>query len=96
MADQEVHENKEEHIAAGEYVKSAVFGGFDGLSTCLIIVVSGIGNGAVITIVLALGLSSMFGNALGMAAADFLGTKADDEYMTQEENRERKEIETDF
>ena len=38
----------------------------------------------------------MFGNALGMAAADYLGTKADDEYMTQEENRERKEIETDF
>ena len=38
----------------------------------------------------------MIGDALGMAAADYLGTKADDEYMTQEEKRERQEIENDF
>ena len=38
----------------------------------------------------------MFGNALGMGAADYLGTKADDEYMTMEEERERQEIENDF
>ena len=38
----------------------------------------------------------MIGDGLGMGAADYLGTKSDDEYMTQEENRERKEIENDF
>ena len=38
----------------------------------------------------------MLGDGLGMGAADYLGTKSDDEYMTQEENRERKEIENDF
>lgn len=32
---------------------------------------------------MALGISSMIGDALGMAAADYLGTKSDDEYMTQ-------------
>ena len=97
MADQEeVHQNKEEHIAAGEYVKSAVFGGFDGLSTNLIIVLSGIANGSTPALILAIGLASMIGDGLGMGAADYLGTKSDDEYMTQEEERQRKEIENDF
>jgi len=45
---------------------------------------------------MALGISSMIGDGLGMAVADYLGTKADDEYMTQEENRERREIENDI
>ena len=38
----------------------------------------------------------MLGNAFSMGAADYLGTKADGEFMTQEEKRQRKEIETDF
>ena len=38
----------------------------------------------------------MLGDAFGMGAADYRGTKADDEYMTQEENRERQEMENDF
>lgn len=29
----------------------------------------------------------MVGDGLGMAVADYLGTKSDDEYMTQEEKR---------
>ena len=97
MADQEQgHGNKEEHVSAGEYVKSAVFGGFDGLCTCLIIVIAGVGNASTPTLILAIGVSSMLGDGLGMGAADYLGTKSDDEYMTQEENRERQEIENDF
>ena len=38
----------------------------------------------------------MLGDGLGMGAADYLGTKSDDEYMMQEEERQRKEIENDF
>jgi hypothetical protein len=38
----------------------------------------------------------MLANAFGMGAADYLGTKADAEYMEQEEKRERNEIENDF
>ena len=97
MADREdPHDNEEKHLAAGEYVKSAIFGGLDGLCTNLIIVISGVGSGATLLLITALGISSMIGDGLGMGAADYLGTKSDDEYMTQEENRERKEIENDL
>ena len=38
----------------------------------------------------------MIGDGLSMAVADYLGTKSDDEYMLQEEQREREEIENDL
>ena len=80
----------------GEYIKSVYYGGLDGVCTNLIIVVSGFSNGSAPTIILALGLSLMLGEALGMGAGDYLGTKADEEFLAHEENRERQEIENDF
>ena len=90
------HKNDEQHNSAGEYIKSSVYGGLDGLCTTLIIVISGLGSSQSPSTILALGIASMIGDGLGMACADYLGTKSDDEYMTQEENRERKEIEDDL
>ncbi len=78
------HKKDEHHSAAGEYIKSSVYGGLDGLCTTLIIVISGVGNGSSPGTILALGIASMIGDGLGMAVADYLGTKSDDEYMTQE------------
>lgn len=90
------HNKDEHHSTAGEYIKSAVYGGLDGLVTTLIIVISGIGNSSSPGTILALGVASMIGDGLGMAVADYLGTKSDDEYMCQEEKRERQEIEDDL
>jgi VIT1/CCC1 family predicted Fe2+/Mn2+ transporter len=55
-----------------------VYGGLDGLVTTLIIVLSGVGNKSTPDTVLALGVASMIGDGLGMAVADYLGTKSDD------------------
>lgn len=66
------------------------------MCTTLIIVISGVGNGSSPGTILALGVASMVGDGLGMAVADYLGTKSDDEYMTQEEKRERQEIQDDL
>lgn len=90
------HNKDEHHNSVGEYIKSAVYGGLDGLCTTLIIAISSIGSNASPKTVLALGIASMIGDGLGMAVADYLGTKSDDEYMLQEEERERREIENDL
>ncbi|XP_031472805.1 uncharacterized protein LOC116245311 [Nymphaea colorata] len=90
------HGKDEHHNSVGEYIKSAVYGGLDGLCTTLIIAISSVGSGGTPSTVLALGIASMIGDGLGMAVADYLGTKSDDEYMLQEEARERREIENDL
>ena len=59
-----------------------MYGGLDGLCTTLIIVIGTVSSNGSPSTVLALGIASMIGDGLGMAAADYLGTKSDDEYMT--------------
>lgn len=83
------HGGDEHHNTVGEFIKSAVYGGLDGLVTTLIIVIGAVSSNGTPSTVLALGIASMIGDGLGMAVADYLGTKSDDEYMTQEEQRER-------
>lgn len=84
------------HIAAGEFVKSAVYGGLDGLCTTLIICLSGIGSTTTANTVVAVGIASMIADGLSMGVADYLATKSDGQYMKEEEIRELAEIESDF
>jgi VIT1/CCC1 family predicted Fe2+/Mn2+ transporter len=65
-------------------VKSAVYGGLDGIITSLSIALSGIGSSAGAGVIVALGLSSLIADALSMAVADYLATKTDDEFMKAE------------
>ena len=92
----EEHVGEEKHINAGEYIKSAVYGGLDGLITTLSVALSGIGSGLAPGYILAFGLASLIGDAISMAVADYLATKSDDEYMKAEEVRERAEMEADY
>jgi hypothetical protein len=78
-----LQQKNELHSSTGEYIKSAVYGGFDGLCTTLIIAVAAIGSASSPSTVIALGIASMIGDGLGMAVADYLGTKSDDEYMVK-------------
>lgn len=90
------HPGQEKHITAGEYIKSAVYGGLDGIITSLCVALSGFASNSQAKAILALGFSSLLADALSMAIADYLATKSDAEYMKAEENREREEIENDF
>lgn len=72
------HVQKQKHIKAGEYIKSAVYGGLDGLITTLNVALSGIGLGYSSQIIVALGLASLIGDGISMAVADYLATKSDD------------------
>jgi hypothetical protein len=55
----------------------------------LSIALSGIGASTGASVIVALGISSLIADGLSMAVADYLATKSDDEYMKEEENREK-------
>ncbi len=64
-------------------MKSAVYGGLDGLITTLSVALSGLGIGDQMDPqhIVALGLASLIADGISMAVADYLATKSDDEYM---------------
>ena len=65
-------------------MKSAVYGGLDGIITSLCVALSGIGGGTSAHYILALGFSALLGDAFSMAVADYLATKSDSEFMDVE------------
>ncbi len=78
------HVGQEKHIKAGEYIKSAVYGGLDGIITTLCVALSGLGSSTPANVILGLGMSSLIGDAIAMGVADYLATKSDAEYMKSE------------
>ena len=80
----------------GEYVKSAVYGGLDGIITTFMVVLSGYGGDTGVNIILTIGFSSLVADALSMAIADYVATKSEAEYRQMERKREELEIENDF
>ena len=86
-------EPAEQHRTAGNYIKSAIYGGLDGTLTTFSIV-SGVAGAALSpSIVLILGLANLFADGFGMAIGDFLSTKAEAEFQTEERKRETWELE---
>ena len=59
-------------------MKSAVYGGLDGLITTLNVALSGIGASTGAGVIVALGLASLIADGVSMGVADYLATKSDD------------------
>ncbi len=77
----------------GRYIKSAVYGGLDGIITTFA-VVAGVAGAALSTgIVLILGFANLVADGLSMAIGDYLSTKSEQEYHDAERRREQWEIE---
>lgn len=76
ISSDENSEHKEEHIDAGEYLKSSVYGGLDGVVNTLTVILGGIAAGAPPTHILAIGISVLIGDGLGMGLGDYLSAKA--------------------
>lgn len=79
---------EEGHRREGHYIKSVVFGGLDGILTSFSIVSGATGGGLTVSIILLLGLSNVFADALSMGLGDALSSKADNEYIMMERKRE--------
>ena len=69
-------------------MKSIVYGGMDGIITTFSVVAGASGGGLDISVILILGFSNMFADALSMGMGDALSGKAEAEFIMEERRRE--------
>lgn len=84
--------HEENHIDSGEYLKSSVYGGLDGVVNTLTVIIGGIASGTHPSAILAMGISVMIGDGLGMGLGDYLSAKAEKEFILAEQKRELWEV----
>jgi len=85
--------NVEEHKEEGGILKPMIFGGLDGILTSFAIVAGAAGGGLSSKVVLILGFSNIFADALSMGVGEFLSSKAENEWILSERRRECWELE---
>jgi len=84
---------QEAHTKAASFMKPFVFGGLDGIITTFAVVAGASGGRFDIDVILALGLSSLFADALSMGVGDALSSKSEMEAALKEREREEWEFE---
>lgn len=83
----------EEHqTGSGQYIKSFVYGGLDGIVTTFAVVAGVAGANLSSGVVLILGVANLIADGISMAFGDYLSTKAENEYMAAERVRETWEV----
>lgn len=85
--------HKEKHMEGGEFLKSAVYGGLDGIITTYSVVMGSAGASFNIGIILILGVANMIGDGISMGLGDYLSTKSEIDFRNKEKKREEWEIE---
>mmetsp|Transcript_123165 Transcript_123165/g.184198 ORF Transcript_123165/g.184198 Transcript_123165/m.184198 type:complete len:288 (+) Transcript_123165:148-1011(+) len=81
------------HQSEGGFLKPIIFGGLDGILTSFAIVAGAAGGGLSPEVVLVLGFSNIFADALSMGVGEFLSSKATNEWILSERRREEWEME---
>lgn len=82
----------EEHKQGGEYLKSAIYGGLDGIITTFAVVAGVTGAALSPALILILGFANLIADGISMAVGDYLSTKAEREYYNSERKREEWEV----
>lgn len=82
------------HEEFGPYIKSAVYGGLDGIITTFAVVAGVAGAGLSASIVIILGFANLLADGISMAVGDYLSTKAEEEYEDRERERHSKSLES--
>lgn len=86
-------QSTEMHQTGGGFLKPLIFGGLDGILTSFAIVAGAAGGSLPIPVVLVLGFSNIFADALAMGVGEFLSSKAENEWILSERRRENWEME---
>ncbi len=84
---------EEQHSSAGQYIKSLIYGGLDGIITTFAVVAGVAGAALSPGVVLILGFANLIADGLSMAIGDYLSTKAEMEFQQAERTRETWEVE---
>ena len=82
----------EQHDKTGDWIKSMVYGGLDGIITTFAVVAGASGGGLGVNVILILGFSNMFADALSMGVGDALSTKAENDRIMRERQREVQDL----
>lgn len=85
--------SEEGHQEEGGFLKPIIFGGLDGILTSFAIVAGAAGGELSSDVVLILGFSNIFADALSMGVGEFLSSKANNEWVLTEREREVWEFE---
>lgn len=76
----------------GQYLKSFVYGGLDGIVTTFAVVAGVAGANLSAGLVFIFGVANLIADGISMAFGDYLSTKAENEYMAAERVRETWEV----
>lgn len=90
------HHGVESHQQTGAFLRSAVYGGLDGIITTFAIVSGVAGARLDVAIVLILGFSNLIADGISMGVGDYLSSKSEKEYHKSERAREEWEVENYF
>lgn len=74
------------------YLKDMVYGGIDGTITTFAVVSGVVGAELAVGIVVILGLANLFADGFSMAVSNFLGTKAEQQFLHMMRKEEENEI----
>eukprot|EP00758_Cryptobia_borreli_P003055 Tbor_TRINITY_DN3493_c0_g1::TRINITY_DN3493_c0_g1_i1::g.3695::m.3695 len=86
--------NVELHAGAGgDYMKSIVFGGLDGITTTFAIIAAAAGAGEIYKTVLLFGISNVLADGFSMGFGEYISGNAEYEYASRERAREEWEVE---
>jgi len=91
-----IQQAQEAHnMFGGDYIKSFVFGGLDGIITTFAIVAAVAGTGGKLgnEVVILMGLANLVADAISMGFGDFLSEKAELDFVKHERAREEWELE---
>lgn len=77
----------------GQFLKSFVYGGLDGIITTFAVVAGVAGASLDASIILILGFANLIADGVAMAFGDFLSTRAEQQYQAAERRREEWELE---
>lgn len=83
----------ENHKMEGNYIKSLVYGGMDGIITTFAVVAGVVGASLSSGVILILGMANLLADGFSMAIGDYLSTKAEMEFKKGERAREAWEVE---
>ncbi|CAH0482762.1 unnamed protein product [Peronospora belbahrii] len=83
---------QENHMIGGEHIKSAVYGGLDGIITTFATVTSVAGSGLPHSVILIIGLAHLVADGLSMGLGDMLSSQAEADLSKHERSRESWEF----
>jgi len=85
--------HKEKHKSSGQYIKSVIYGGLDGIISVFVTVAAVSGTQSGVLFALFLGLAKLFAGAISMGIGDWLSSSAELDVAVREKQREEWECE---